>query len=611
MLVRDDRAWVSGGRTEPWMGLFDAVLGAQLDLWPCGSYGSCLAMASMATMAALREQAAAEGAPSAQGGNSGGGAAGGSSGLAHSNSGSSLGVHSVPEDNLGEAPRSSWRLVTGHDNGQLLLWAAAEDVLRPLVVVGEPGGSAVRGIAVVDPDGVLAVAHANGDLALFTRPADDADWHLASADGADEEEAWSAPGGAASSPSPVASRLLLRGSSSGSGRRMAGGSSSGGGGGGGAFDSAGSSALASAALLTIKPRRVVLQAVRGNVVAAAACSAGMVTASSSGKVRLWPAKNLVQEAERCGLALLPPLHVAPPRDSSSPPRRLTTQLFTPPPAPPAPPAAPATLPQSDKGFELPDAASLSASAALQALQQQAPRSQPMAVPTASKLELGGLAAQLQALQALQTQQQQQQQQLEAASDAASTQPPSAMSSASNLPPGAVAAPPPAPREWRCSTGGSPAAQVREWRCSTGGSLAAQVLAPEPDAAATSPRAAVGSLAYAHAVAQQQLAQLCSSPRAVDAGGASSYGSPVVVAGHLGGGGAAPPMSPHSGSPFTSGGRHLQAPRAPAASRNSGSGGGGGGAGSTRERRKSERRLSKGANLAWSTCQIIEASELPL
>jgi hypothetical protein len=28
MLVRDDRAWVSGGRTDPWIALFDAVLGA-------------------------------------------------------------------------------------------------------------------------------------------------------------------------------------------------------------------------------------------------------------------------------------------------------------------------------------------------------------------------------------------------------------------------------------------------------------------------------------------------------------------------------------------------------------------------------------------------------
>jgi hypothetical protein len=27
MLVRDDRAWVGGGRTDPWIGLFDAVLG--------------------------------------------------------------------------------------------------------------------------------------------------------------------------------------------------------------------------------------------------------------------------------------------------------------------------------------------------------------------------------------------------------------------------------------------------------------------------------------------------------------------------------------------------------------------------------------------------------
>jgi hypothetical protein len=27
MLVRDDRSWVAGGRTEPWLALFDAVTG--------------------------------------------------------------------------------------------------------------------------------------------------------------------------------------------------------------------------------------------------------------------------------------------------------------------------------------------------------------------------------------------------------------------------------------------------------------------------------------------------------------------------------------------------------------------------------------------------------
>lgn len=38
LLVRDDRAWVAGGRTEPWLALFDAVAGAQpvwCVVWVC------------------------------------------------------------------------------------------------------------------------------------------------------------------------------------------------------------------------------------------------------------------------------------------------------------------------------------------------------------------------------------------------------------------------------------------------------------------------------------------------------------------------------------------------------------------------------------------------
>jgi hypothetical protein len=38
MLVRDDRAWVGGGRTDPWIGLFDAVLGKDCPALPCDLY---------------------------------------------------------------------------------------------------------------------------------------------------------------------------------------------------------------------------------------------------------------------------------------------------------------------------------------------------------------------------------------------------------------------------------------------------------------------------------------------------------------------------------------------------------------------------------------------
>ncbi|KAF6253127.1 hypothetical protein COO60DRAFT_1463350 [Scenedesmus sp. NREL 46B-D3] len=176
LLVRDDHAWVAGGRTQPWLAVFDAVAGTQLDTWSCGSYGSCQAMTYMLTSAALARQAVFP-----PGLTSGGGSCADKGGYYHSCSfaaaQAAAGIASVPEDGIGEQPRSSWRLITGHDNGQLLLWSGASDRLVPLVVVGEPLGP-VRGVTVLEQQGLLVVARGNGDVSLFLRPARDEDWVL-------------------------------------------------------------------------------------------------------------------------------------------------------------------------------------------------------------------------------------------------------------------------------------------------------------------------------------------------------------------------------------------------------------------------------------------------
>jgi len=130
----------------------------------------------MLTAAALLEQSATC-AATAQSANSLGSSNRGSL-LAAAGLGTAL-PESVPEDGIAENPRSSWRLVTGHDTGQLLLWSAASDKLQPLVIVGDSSQSPVKAVAVLEQQGLVAVAHANGDLSLFLRPVRDDDWLLA------------------------------------------------------------------------------------------------------------------------------------------------------------------------------------------------------------------------------------------------------------------------------------------------------------------------------------------------------------------------------------------------------------------------------------------------
>jgi len=290
--------------------------GTQLDMWSCGPYGSCLAMTSMLTADALAATTAAATAAQYQSPKR--------SSSEHNTAGLDVPC-CVPEDNIGEDPRSSWRLITGHESGQLLLWNAAADRLQPLVKIGEPGLSPVRALSVMEEQGLLAVVHANGDLALFLRPARDRDWLMGPATQS-TAGGFAVDGSVGSGTSGVG---LAAGATGGGGSCQAGtaafqGYDSAAGaaltsGGGAASDrgrstGGGSSAAAPAGLTTIKPRRVVLRSHRSMLVAAAACSSGVATASSLGAIKLWPADGLGKEAERCGL-LPAPLHAPVTRDS--------------------------------------------------------------------------------------------------------------------------------------------------------------------------------------------------------------------------------------------------------------------------------------------------------
>lgn len=136
---------------------------------------------------------------------------------------------------------------------------------------------------------------------------------------------------------------------------------------------------------------------------------------------------------------------------------------------------------------------------------------------------------------------------------------------------------------------------------------------QPPAAPSSGRGGgMGTAMYARLTAQHQLGQLGGSPgfsgaSLPDALGASSGHGAPLLAGSLPADGIANfhhqlpqgAMSVQDGS-LDHGQLVYAAPRAPKALRERGL---------NRERRRSERRLSKGANIAWATCQIINASEL--
>lgn len=278
--------------------------GTQLDVWMCGNYGSCAAMAPLLTTAALAENAAA--AAAASFGNSAAGSA--AAALGSSNMLGSVIASTVREDGIGECPRSSWRLVTGHENGQLLIWNAASDLLQPLVKIGEPGSSPIRAVAAFEQQGLLATAHANGDLAVFSRPVRDEDWMLSC----------TAPRPGSSSSHGILSQRLT--DSAGHSRRPSGSSTAAAPQASTAAAAATVSAAAAASnssgsaqglpghsvLTTVKPRRVVLRSHRCSLAGAAACGYGVVTASSLGAIKLWTADALVIEAERMGLLLVKP-----------------------------------------------------------------------------------------------------------------------------------------------------------------------------------------------------------------------------------------------------------------------------------------------------------------
>ncbi len=65
------------------------------------------------------------------------------------------------------SPPAAWRLLTGHENGQLVLWHPKASALVPLIRIGDPTSS-VRGLHVLDEAaGMVVAAHQCGMLQFF------------------------------------------------------------------------------------------------------------------------------------------------------------------------------------------------------------------------------------------------------------------------------------------------------------------------------------------------------------------------------------------------------------------------------------------------------------
>ncbi|KAJ9508201.1 hypothetical protein QJQ45_021539 [Haematococcus lacustris] len=146
IFVRDGRAWIGGGSVcgHPWLAMFDATTYTDIDVFDCKQFGPVHAMAALNWPQQVPRAAISERS------------------LATTSRGP---LTSQPSG-------TSWRLLTGHENGQLLLWHPGSSRLSPLLRIGE-AMPPVRGIQVFADHSLVVTAHANGELHVFLQPSAD------------------------------------------------------------------------------------------------------------------------------------------------------------------------------------------------------------------------------------------------------------------------------------------------------------------------------------------------------------------------------------------------------------------------------------------------------
>ena len=115
---RADGYWGEGG----WITLWDTCSYVELDTWECQQFGPCNAIKPLSWVSASSRPALQEASSTSK----------------------SPTLSKMDSSGPGACPSElNWRLLTGHENGQLLLWHPGLDKLTPLLKIGDPG-SAIR-----------------------------------------------------------------------------------------------------------------------------------------------------------------------------------------------------------------------------------------------------------------------------------------------------------------------------------------------------------------------------------------------------------------------------------------------------------------------------------
>ncbi|MEW5304554.1 MAG: hypothetical protein WDW36_007157 [Sanguina aurantia] len=247
MFVREGRAWIAGGKGSGYLSLWDGETFEDMDSWDCGVFGaihamSCLRWDQSAPLTRINNSSASSGSVSVQ-----------TASLAHHCTGGELNAErsSLPRSThfdrcptaapaLHVVRAQTWRLLTGHENGQLLMWHPQHNKLSPLMRIGgSEHSSPVRGIMVYDPPGIIVTGHASGELRIFLQPYMD-----------------TAPGAASSLP---------------------------------------------ASFGMLMPRKVTVRAHKSEITHMVGNCTTMVTASDVGTIRMWHAADFARELHLAGL----------------------------------------------------------------------------------------------------------------------------------------------------------------------------------------------------------------------------------------------------------------------------------------------------------------------
>lgn len=138
IISRGPRAWIAGGRGDPWLSVFSTASLIELDSWDCSEVGICTVMTAMD----LPDGGGASAEASGRNGGSGRLALSASKGTTASRETSgALGLNPAGSGGLQGTYDGvdSWRLLTGHENGQVLMWSPNSGRLQPMLKIGDLG----------------------------------------------------------------------------------------------------------------------------------------------------------------------------------------------------------------------------------------------------------------------------------------------------------------------------------------------------------------------------------------------------------------------------------------------------------------------------------------